>query len=112
MQNTNSRRKPLPTPHMEWKVCCTCRGILFISDDLSRAVLAKGEKKREIRLEVDQAPEMILYTLSWKILRYKKNIKIQMCQNCGGKKYKSDLEACMITFFQSQDFIQDSVILN
>ena len=45
MQNTNSRRKLLPTPHMEWKVCCTCRGILFISDDLSRAVLAKGEKK-------------------------------------------------------------------
>ena len=46
MQNTNSRRKLLPTPHMEWKVCCTCRGILFISDDLSRAVLAKGEKKK------------------------------------------------------------------
>ncbi len=29
----------LPTPHMEWKVCCMDSGIFFISDDFRRAVV-------------------------------------------------------------------------
>ena len=52
---SHTNHSDLPTPHIEWKVCCTLFGIRRISEDLRRAAVTKRPKWTKV-LEVQKRP--------------------------------------------------------